>query len=153
MLNNLLMFLHSHSNLATGYGKISNELPDHGQQKFASSNQFKYILACLTLQYIIENSFWIIRYISLSVYEKRIKIIELNHFHEGNECQHVVHVLSTFINAICPVQLNPLQEESWNTYEIAKLQSCFIKALRDLSNSPHHRLNQYTWKGINNNTE
>jgi len=32
MLNNLLIFLHSHSNLATGYGKISNELPDHGQQ-------------------------------------------------------------------------------------------------------------------------
>lgn len=51
------------------------------------------------------------------------------------------------------MQLNPLQEESWNTYEIAKLQSCFIKALRDLSNNPHHCLNQYTWKGINNNTK
>lgn len=60
--------------------------------------------------------------------EKRIKIIELNHFHEGNECQHVVHVLSTFINAICSVLLNPLQEKSWNIYEIAKLQSCLIKA-------------------------
>lgn len=52
--------------------------------------------------------------------EKGIKIIELNHFHEGNECQHVVHVLSTFINAICSEQLNPLQEKSWNIYEIAE---------------------------------
>lgn len=48
--------------------------------------------------------------------EKRIKIIELNHFHEGNECQHVVHVLSTFINAICSAQLKSIARKSLRTY-------------------------------------
>lgn len=70
MLNNWLSFLHSHSNLATGCGKSSSELPELGQKKLPLQNQPKM---CLDLQYIIENTFWIIQYIFLYLLNNNTK--------------------------------------------------------------------------------